>query len=231
MAISGIGTFLIFAVLPIWLERSFRIIFDYRKDWSLIYSIQYEARKNMSSFISKIFGGNKSEKDVKKIRPLVEQINQFFNQYQSISNDELRNKTVEFRQRINDFLSEIDATITERKSFAENLGLEDMTERDLVYQEVDKLLKEKNQKLEIILKEILPEAFAVVKETARRFKENSELVSTATELDKDFSIKKDYIRIEGDKAIYKNTWTAAGGTVTWNMVHYDVQLDWWYGFA
>jgi len=93
-----------------------------------------------------------------------------------------------------------------------------------VYQEVDKLKGDRDKKIEEILNEILPEAFAVVKETARRFKDNTELVSTATDLDRQFAVTKAYIRIEGDNAIYKNTWTAAGGEVTWNMVHYDVQL-------
>ena len=83
--------------------------------------------------------------------------------------------------------------------------------KDAIYQQVDKLKKDRDKKIEEALKEILPEAFAVVKETARRFKENTEIVSTATQLDRDLSVKKDYIRIEGDKAIYKNTWTAGGG--------------------
>jgi len=89
---------------------------------------------------------------------------------------------------------------------------------------VDKMKKERDKEIEVALEAILPEAFAVVKETARRFKENSELISTATELDRELSVKKDYIRIEGEKSIFKNTWTAAGGAITWNMVHYDVQL-------
>src|SRR4029079_5333045 len=91
-------------------------------------------------------------------------------------------------------------------------------------QQVDILKKDRDKAIEEILKEILPEAFAVVKETARRFKENTEIASTTTQLDRDCSVSKDYIRIEGDQAIYKNSWTAAGGQITWNMVHYDVQL-------
>src|SRR4026209_690638 len=96
--------------------------------------------------------------------------------------------------------------------------------KDSIYQEVDKLKKERDKKIEEVLEEILPEAFAVVKETARRFKENSEVTSAATQLDRDLSVKKDYITIDGDNSVYKNTWTAAGGEVTWNMLHYDVQL-------
>src|SRR5215203_4665460 len=173
---------------------------------------------------SKMFGGNKSEKDVRAILPLVTKINQYFSTYQSLSNDELRNKTTEFRQRIASALKDIDIQIADINKRAEELSFTDLMGKDAIYQEVDKLKKDRDQKIEDVLKEILPEAFAVVKETARRFKENLELVSTATQLDRDFSVAKDYIRIEGDKSIFKNSWTAAGGQVTWNMVHYDVQL-------
>src|SRR5215212_741802 len=173
---------------------------------------------------SKLFGGNKSEKDVRAILPTVTKINEHFSTYQSLSNDELRNKTPEFRQRISDALKDINAQIADANKQAEELSFSDLMGKDAIYQQVDKLKKERDQKIEDILKEILPEAFAVVKETARRFKENTELVSTATELDRDLSVKKNYIKIEGDKAIYQNTWTAGGGQVTWNMVHYDVQL-------
>ena len=178
----------------------------------------------MIGFLSKMFGGSKSEKDVKAILPLVSKINQHFQAYQSISNDELRNKTQEFRKRISEHLKDIDAQIADTNKRAEDLPFNDLVGKDAVYQEVDKLKKDKDQKVEEILKELLPEAFAVVKETARRFKENTEIVSRATDLDRDLSVTKEYITINGDNAIYKNTWTAAGGQVTWNMVHYDVQL-------
>ncbi len=178
----------------------------------------------MSGFFSKIFGGSKSEKDVKKIQPFVGRINHHFDAYQSISNDQLRNKTQEFRQRIKEHLTEIDAEINQRNAEAEALPFNDLMGKDAIYQQVDKLKKEKDKKIEEALDEILPEAFAVVKETAKRFKENLEMIATATQLDRDFSVKKNYITIDGDKSIFKNTWTAGGGTVTWNMVHYDVQL-------
>ena len=178
----------------------------------------------MIGFISKMFGGSKSEKDVKVILPLVTKINQNFQAYQSLSNDELRNKTQEFRNRIKDYLKDIDAQISETNKRAEDLPFDDLVGKDTIYQEVDKLKKDRDQKIEEILEELLPEAFAVVKETARRFKENTEIVSRATDLDRELSVNKNYIIINGDQAIYKNTWTAAGGQVTWNMVHYDVQL-------
>lgn len=178
----------------------------------------------MIGFLSKLFGGNKSDKDVKKILPVVEKVNQHFASYASLSNDQLRNKTQEFRQRIQAHLASTDEAIAAKNKQAEELPFNDLLGKDAIYQEVDKLKKDKDKKIEEVLQEILPEAFAVVKETARRFKENAEIVSTATPLDRDLSVKKDYISIDGDKAIYKNTWTAGGSPVTWNMLHYDVQL-------
>ena len=178
----------------------------------------------MIGFISKMFGGSKSEKDIKQVRPIVDAINQHFTAIQSLSNDELRNKTLEFKQRIRQHLSNIDEEIARVNKEAEELQFNDITGKDTLYQQVDALKKDRDKKIEEILKEILPEAFAVVKETARRFKENSELAVTATDLDKDLSVKKEHIRIEGNKAIYKNQWMAAGNLITWNMVHYDVQL-------
>ncbi len=178
----------------------------------------------MLGFVQKLFGGSKSEKDVKKIFPLVEKVNQHFATYASLSNDQLRNKTQEFRQRISQHLQQINAQVDAKNKEAEELPFNDLVGKDTVYQEVDKLKKDRDKKFEEILQELLPEAFAVVKETSRRFKENAEIVSSATQLDRDLSVKKNYITIDGDRSIFKNTWLAAGGQITWNMVHYDVQL-------
>jgi preprotein translocase subunit SecA len=178
----------------------------------------------MIGIIQKIFGGSKSEKDVKKIYPVIEKINQHFQSYASLDNDQLRNKTQEFRNRIKYHLRDIDNQIATRTREADELPFNDLVGKDTIYQEVDKLKKDRDKKIEEILEILLPEAFAVVKETARRFKENTTIISSATALDRDLSVKKDYITIDGDKAIYQNSWTAAGGQVTWNMVHYDVQL-------
>ena len=175
----------------------------------------------MIGFLSKLFGGNKSDKDVKRIQPVVDEINRIYGQLQSLSHDQLRNKTQEFRQRIKEHLKDIDAEIAAQKAVAEETELQ---AREAVYNEVDKLIKKRDEQIEVILEQILPEAFAVVKDAARRFKENEELVVTATDLDRELAMERDNVRIEGDKAIYKNTWQAAGNTVTWNMVHYDVQL-------
>ncbi|HPH86116.1 MAG TPA: preprotein translocase subunit SecA [Ferruginibacter sp.] len=178
----------------------------------------------MLGIISKIFGGNKSEKDVKKIMPQVEKINQFFAAHQSLTNDQLRNKTQEFRTRIKAHLADTDNQIATKNKQAEDLPLEDINGRDAIYKEVDELKKTRDQKIEEVLLEIMPDAFAVVKETSRRFKENETIESSATDLDRELAAKKDHISIEGDKVIYKNAWTAGGTIVKWNMVHYDVQL-------
>lgn len=178
----------------------------------------------MIGFISKIFGGSKSEKDVKTILPLVTKINQHFQDYASLSNDQLRHKTVEFRERIAAHLKDIDQEISDTNQKADDLPFDDLVGKDSIYQEVDKLKKHRDQKIEEILGALLPEAFAVVKETSRRFKENTELTSAATDLDRNLSVAKNYITIKDEQSTYQNTWSAAGGQVTWNMVHYDVQL-------
>jgi preprotein translocase subunit SecA len=178
----------------------------------------------MLGFISKMFGGSKSEKDIKNIEPVVGEINRHYAGYQDLSNDQLRAKTVEFKERIKSHLKEIDDEIASLTKQAEELPFSEIANKDTFYQKVDVLKKDRDKKVEEILKEIHPEAFALVKETARRFKDNTELVSEATELDRELSIKKDYIKIEDNKSIFRNSWTAGGNLISWNMVHYDVQL-------
>ncbi|MFY8127512.1 MAG: preprotein translocase subunit SecA, partial [Chitinophagaceae bacterium] len=121
-------------------------------------------------------------------------------------------------------MATISETIAAKKLEAESLPAQDFYAKDAIYKEVDELIKQKDQQIEEVLKEILPEAFATIKEAARRFSSNENIVSTATELDRNLSVKKEYITIEGNNATYKNSWLAAGGKITWNMVHYDVQL-------
>lgn len=178
----------------------------------------------MIGFLSKLLGGNKSEKDVKKIQPLVAEINGFYQTYQTLTNDELRGKTAEFRTRIAEYLKETDDQISANKKEAEELDEAEIEQKDRLFRSVDELKKTRDEKIEEILKQILPEAFAVVKETAHRFKDNAEIVSSATELDKTFAATKPYIHINGDQVVYDNHWKAAGADVTWNMLHYDVQL-------
>jgi preprotein translocase subunit SecA len=177
----------------------------------------------MFNFIKKIFG-NKQERDVNEYQPLVDSILEFGEEYESLSNDALRNKTLEFRQRIAEHLAGIDQDI--QAIHDEAVQEEDISRKEELFAEMDKLQEERNKELEIILKDLLPEAFAVVKETARRFTQNPTLTVTATQHDRDLAARpgKTYIRIEGDQAIWKNQWVAAGGDITWNMIHYDVQL-------
>jgi preprotein translocase subunit SecA len=178
----------------------------------------------MLGFIQQLFGGSKSEKDVKLIQPIVTKVNEYFAAFQSITNDELRAKTADFKQRIKTYLQPINEEIAKLTNDAESLDFSDFNGKDLIYQEIDKLKKKRNEQIEEILKEIAPEAFAVVKETGRRFSQNQNLSSTATDLDRQLAVSKEYIKINGDQVIFSNTWIAGGGTITWNMVHYDVQL-------
>ncbi len=178
----------------------------------------------MLGFVAKLFGGSKSQKDVKLLLPIVEKVNEHFQQYQSISNDELRSKTIDFKNRIKLHLQEIETQIADLGKEAEELSIEDISGRDLIFQQIDKLRKQRNEKIEEALKDIQAEAFAVVKETARRFSHNPELTATATDLDRELSLKKQHIKIYGDNVTFNSTWQAAGNDVTWNMVHYDVQL-------
>jgi preprotein translocase subunit SecA len=178
----------------------------------------------MLKFISKLFGGSKSEKDVQKIMPVVQEALACYAKLQELSHDELRGKTLEFRERIRTHLSAIDNIIQEQKNAAEELPVEDIHGRDEIYRNIDKLRKDRDKKIEEVLAIIQPEAFAVVKEAARRFSSNETLRSAATDLDRELSIKKQYITIQGNESIFTNGWTAGGGKITWNMVHYDVQL-------
>src|ERR1700748_75262 len=135
----------------------------------------------MIGILSKLFGGSKSDKDVKRIQPLVTEINRVYDSLQSLSHDELRNKTQEFRAQISAHLKEVDEQITTKKAEADSHPEAELHLREAIYNDVAKLIQQRDEQIEVILKEILPEAFAVVKETARRFKENPELTVTATE--------------------------------------------------
>ena len=164
----------------------------------------------------------KHERDIAKLMPTVEKINQYYEEYRNLSNDELRDKTNDFKRRIREHLREIDAQMDEIRRQAEST--EDFDRKDELYRQLDEMEERRNKELEEVLNEILPEAFAVVKEAERRFAENDTLEVTATEHDRQLATKKDYITIEGDKAIWKNTWTAGGSPIKWDMVPYDVQL-------
>ncbi|RFZ83221.1 preprotein translocase subunit SecA [Mucilaginibacter terrenus] len=177
----------------------------------------------MLEFFSKLFG-SKSERDVKSIQPMVEKIKAEYDKLGQLSNDELRAKTIYFKETIAQGLSGIDAEIQAIKDRTENEPDMDVSEKVGLYTQLDKLEKDRNKELEDILINILPQAFAVVKETSKRFAENKTIEVTATQFDRELAARKNNVIIQGDKAIHHNTWIAAGNEVTWNMVHYDVQL-------
>ncbi len=174
--------------------------------------------------ITKAFGGNKADRDMREVTPLVEAVNIHFQQYQSLSNDELRNKTPEFIERINVYLAEIDGEIVSANQLLTETPEDETDVRDGLFHQLDDLEKSRDIKLEEILDQLLPEAFAVVKETANRFSSNKTLEATATELDRELALSKPHIKITGNTVNYVNEWMAAGGQIQWNMVHYDVQL-------
>ncbi len=174
------------------------------------------------NLLIKIFVGDKAKKDLKSIQPIVEKIKAYAQQLEAVSNDELRAKTIEFKQKIQTARAEIDAKIFDLQQQANQT--EDIDKKEDLYTEIDKLSSEAYQVSEKTLNEILPEAFAVVKETSRRFANNETLTVVATPYDRELSAVKSYVTIEGDNAIWKNSWDAAGKEVTWDMVHYDVQL-------
>jgi preprotein translocase subunit SecA len=177
----------------------------------------------ISKSIAKIFG-TKSERDVKELSHYVTTTNAEFKKLASISDEELRSKTIEFKAIIAEKLKSIDDQITQIKDNLENNLDISVDEKEAFFNQIDKLELERNKNLELVLKELLPSAFAVVKETARRFTENKKLVVKATIHDKFLSASKKNVEIDGETAIWHNKWLAAGNEITWEMVHYDVQL-------
>ena len=179
----------------------------------------------MASFLnilSKIFG-NKYDKDIKQIAPVVDEINKQYEHLNNLTHDELRNKTINFRQQINDFISTEKTEIQRLKERAKSKET-NSEEKEKIYKQIDNLENTVLKKIEEILNTILPSAFAVVKETARRFSENESIIVTASDNDKELAAQKDFVSINGDKALYTTTWDAAGTKIKWDMIHYDVQL-------
>ena len=174
------------------------------------------------SILGKLFG-NKFDKDVKEITPLVVKINEEFSKLSSLSNNELREKTTEFKNQIYDFISEEKSKI-ETLKVKSNHTKTKTEEKEELYKEIDSLEKTVIDKIETILNTILPQAFAVVKETAKRFTENESIDVTASKNDTELAATKDFVSINGDTATYQTTWDAAGTEIKWDMIHYDVQL-------
>ncbi len=173
--------------------------------------------------LAKVFG-TKSDKDIKELLPYVAPINEEFEKLQNISDQELREKTEELKKEIDAHLQDTDDQLGAlHKKVEDNPDL-DLTTKEEIFNQVDTLEEKRNDKLEDILMQVLPVAFAIVKETAKRFKENEKLVVKATLLDKKFAAEKEHVTIDGENAIWSNKWDAAGKEVTWDMIHYDVQL-------
>ena len=172
--------------------------------------------------ILKVFVGDKSQKDVKELQPLVKQVKSFETALENLSHDALRAKTIAFKNKIQENCS---AVTTKINTLTEEVNAStDIDKNEDIYAEIDTLKEEAYQISEKTLKEILPEAFAVVKETAKRFTNNETITVTASEYDRELSGEKEYVTLEGDNATWKNSWNAAGKEVTWDMIHYDVQL-------
>jgi len=177
----------------------------------------------MLKLIAKLFG-TKSDKDIKRMTPLVEQTKKEGETLVSISNDELRNKTIEVQHYINSKLKLIDEQIAELHQRIANHPELDLNEKEFIFSQIDKTELERNKELEKVLIEVLPLAFAIIRETARRFKENDYLEVTATDFDRQLAAKHNNVKIVGDKAQWQKQWIAAGNLITWDMYHYDVQI-------
>ena len=175
---------------------------------------------DINNFLSKIFG-NKATRDMKAIQPYVDKVKEIYPTFAALSNDELRAKTKEIQTKVQHSADDLKEKIADLKAKIEKTPIE---EREVIFNQIDKLEKEVLDRMEEALNEVQPIAFAIVKDTARRFTENEELVVTANDFDRELAATRDFVRIEGDKAIYQNHWIAGGNDMKWDMIHYDVQL-------
>lgn len=173
--------------------------------------------------ILSMFFGDKAKRDMQELTPYIHKIKEVYPRFVSLSNDELRAESQKLKQRVRDYIGEDQKKVEELKEQMESESLT-YEEKENLYSDVEKLKKRIDEKVEEVLNEILPEAFSIVKDTARRFKENETITVTANDFDRNLAAKKDFVTIQGDKAIYKNRWVAGGNEITWDMVHYDVQL-------
>jgi len=174
----------------------------------------------LNNFFKKILG-NKAQRDLREIEPIIEKIQAVYPEIKSLSNDDLRARTASLKERIQEYVAPEVNRIQELKNSIEETEID---LREKIYTEIDKLEKEITDKQEKILNEILPEAFNIMKETARRFAENDEIIVKANDFDRNLAAKHDFVYIDGEEAHYKNEWMAGGSMIKWDMVHYDVQL-------
>jgi len=175
----------------------------------------------IDGILTKLFG-NKSDRDIKEIMPYVTATNAEYAKLATLSNDELRQQSIELQKIIQDSVSAENQQIVDIRQQIEQE--QDIEKKEDLYNQIDKIEEEIDKKIADVLEEILPRAFAIIKDTARRFKESTEIEVTATQFDRDIAAHRDSVEIRGDKAIWFNTWTAGGSPITWDMVHYDVQL-------
>ncbi len=179
---------------------------------------------SVTASLLKLFFGSKADKDRKAIQPIVDKILAVYPQIQTLSDDELRARVTAFKELIRERLREDEDRIAELKAKLEAADVE-IDEKERIATEIDRLKKHVNETIESVLNEILPEVFAIVKDTARRFAQNETITVTATDADRELAAQgKDFVRIDGDKAVYQNHWLAGGNEITWDMIHYDVQL-------
>ena len=171
--------------------------------------------------VIKLFVGDKQQKDLKKLQPIVDSVTKFKDEMAKLSHDELRGKTLEFKNKIKEATKAFDDRIEALEAEAKEANID---RQEDIYSEIDSLKDQAYEASEKVLMDILPEAFAVVKETATRFFHNKEIEVTATPFDRELSADREHIILKGDKSIWKNSWDAAGKPVTWDMIHYDVQL-------
>lgn len=171
--------------------------------------------------IKKVFG-SKSERDMKQVKPILEKVLAAYKDIDKLSNDELRARTEELKKKIREREEPFEKRIAEIKEHLESDI--PVSEKEKLATESDKLVKEEDEEIEKVLNEILPEAFAIMKSTARRFAQNPVVEVTANDFDRNLSTSRDFVKIEGDKALWQNHWIAGGNEVTWDMVHYDVQI-------
>jgi len=174
------------------------------------------------NLVTKLFG-KKYDKDIKSIEPIIKQIHAEHEKITNISNDELRSKTIELKAKIEESVFSEKEEIKSLKNKSDKKGI-DIDEKEEIYNKIDEIEKSVIEKIEITLNTILPTAFAVIKETATRFSNNTNITVSANDFDKNLAANKDFVSINGEKAIYKNSWVAAGNEISWNMIHYDVQL-------
>ena len=177
---------------------------------------------SFSGILKKLFG-SKAERDYKLIKPILDKTLVAYEKIDKLSDDQLRDKAQQIREIIKNKIESSEAKKKELRSSLSNMDL-DPADKERIATEVDQLTKKIDEQIEEVLNDVLPDTFAVMRSTARRFKENSQIRVLATDADRELSIKNDFVTIDGDYAIWKNSWLAGGNQITWDMVHYDVQL-------